>query len=401
MFDLFKLHSEKDRPSGWIWVYFDCNLLKKHYKLLLKKNNQNQIAKIISQKLNCGFSTIGKHLIKIKYGKNKIYFPLPVIIELVILVEANIKEEIIKLFQNFRIYTDTTSKITNPVRNISNLLAKVIGSHLADGSLSNNYHLVLCDNRKELVKAYKSWINDLFNVEGKVRFDKKQNMYTYSLGNKIIGRYFEKIFDIKVGRKFDVACEPKIIKKSSLSIRKEFAKGVLNFDGGVKSTGMVALTSMSKALIDDVSEILRLDGIEVNKRYNKNKKSWLIESKSGRNKEYIAKLLVYFEEGTWKYKRLKFFLNKRKYKIEELTYLFPTHHLSKINLTYLYKILSKMEKFKINDIMKKLKENKIKINNVTAYKYLFILEKAGLIYKKLENHIGPKNGWQETVYYLN
>ena len=65
-FDLFKLHSEKDSPRGWIWVYFDCSLLKKHYLRLLKYKSQNIIAREISRILNCGFSTVGKHLIKLK-----------------------------------------------------------------------------------------------------------------------------------------------------------------------------------------------------------------------------------------------------------------------------------------------------------------------------------------------
>jgi len=158
------------------------------------------------------------------------------------------------------------------------------------------------------------------------------------------------------------------------------------------------MTSMSKQLIDDIEEILRFDGIEVNKRYNTKKKSWLIESKSGRNKEYLKKLLDYFEVGTWKYKRLQFFIENKKYKIEELEYLFPYHHRSKIRLKNVYLVIKKIKKGKIQDIMLGLSE--FKISPITIYKYLYLLEKSSLIYKEIEEHIGPKNGWQESVYSL-
>lgn len=400
-FDLFKLHSEKDSPKGWVWVYFDCSLLKKHYLRLLKYKPQNIIAREISRILNCGFSTVGKHLIKLKYSNKKILFPLPVVIELVKITNIKLKGRIINNFEYFICKTNNTKQTAKAVKVVNKELAKIIGAHMADGYLQkdkNNYRIKICDGREDLIKICADWINKTFSVSPIVRFEERDNTWICWFNNKIIGRYFENIFEIKAGKKFDIAKEPEIIKNSSFEIRKAFAKGVIMFDGGVKASGMVSLTSMSKQLIKDIEEILKLDGIEVNKRYNTKKKSWLIESKSGRNKEYLKKLLDYFEVGTWKYKRLQFFIEEKRYNIEELEYLFPYHHRSKIILKDVYEGIKKIKKGKIQDIMLGL--SKFKISPITVYKYLYLLEKSSLIYKETEEHIGPKNGWQESIYSL-
>ena len=402
-FDLFKLHSEKDSPRGWVWVYFDYSLLKNAYLNLLKSKPQNIIAKEIGVKLNSGISTVEKHLIELKHSNEKILFPLPVIIELVKIMNIKLKERIIDSFEYFICKTNHTKQSTKAIKEINENLSKIIGAHMADGYLQrynnkNNYQIKISDGRKYLILKCAEWINKTFSIHPIITFSKKDHTWNCYFSHKVIARYFENIFMINVGKKFDIAKEPEIIKNSDFNIRKAFAKGVLMFDGGVKATGMVSLTSMSKQLIDDIEEILRFDGIEVNKRYNTKKKSWLIESKSGRNKEYLKKLLDYFEVGTWKYKRLQFFIENKKYKIEELEYLFPYHHRSKIRLKNVYLVIKKIKKGKIQDIMLGLSE--FKISPITIYKYLYLLEKSSLIYKEIEEHIGPKNGWQESVYSL-
>lgn len=403
VFDLFELHSERDSPKGWIWVYFDCALLRKHYLKLLKSNPQNIIAKEISKALDCGFSTVGKHLIKLKNPCEKTWLPLPVIIELVKLIDTRLKYEIINRFECFICKSNKGKQTTKAIKEINEDLSKIIGAHMADGCLQrnkrgNNYQIKISDGRKDLIVRCAEWINKTFSVNPIPIFNKKDNTWNCYFSHKVIARYFENIFMINAGKKFDIAKEPEIIKNSDFKIRKAFAKGVLMFDGGVKATGMVSLTSMSKQLIEDIEEILKLDEIEVNKGYNPKKKSWLLESKSGRNKEYLKKWLYYFEEKTWKYDRLNFFIEKKKYNIKELEQLFPYHHRSKIRLKEVYDAILKIKKFKIQDVMEEL--NKFNISHITIYKYLYILEKSGLIYKEIEEHIGPKNGWQESIYSL-
>jgi len=400
-FDLFKLHSKKDRPNGWIWVQFDPKILKDNYLKLLKRERQSDIAKKINRNLKCGLSTIQKHLIKLKNSEKLTELPLPIIIETVKIIDIGLKNKILTSFRYFKCKNYNAQK-TAIVKNINSKLSKILGAHMADGYLgkeNDTYRIKVCDGKEDNIEKFSEWIEKTFHIKTKKEYSKKDNMWICWFNNKIIGRYFEKIFDIKPGKKSDIAKEPEIIKNSSLKIRKAFAKGVLMFDGGVKSNGMIALTSMSKQLIENVEKILKLDEIKVTKNYNPKKKSWLIESRSGRDKEYLKKWLYYFEEGTWKHERLKFFIEEKKYNLNELNYLFPKYHRSKIQLNDVYLSVKKIKKGKIKDIMVGL--NKFKISPVTAYKYLFLLEKSGLIYKEREKHVTPKNGYFETIYHLN
>ena len=402
-FDLFALHSKEDRPRGWIWVEFDSKRLKKEFLKLIDKTKQKGIARQISNRLQSSFSTIEKHLIKLKYSSGFIDLPLPVIIELTKILNPSLKGKLIKDFRSFICKNNNTKQKTNAVKNIEKKLANIIGAHIADGYMQKEgktYKIKICDGKRDAIEKCSNWIEEVFYVKPRIRygirFNKKYWLCWFN--NKIIGRYLEHIFKIKTGKKFDIAQEPEIIKKSPLSIRKEFAKGVMMFDGGVKTSGTIAVTSMSKQLIDDLYEILILDGIEVNKRYNSKKKSWLIESKSGRNYNYLMKWIDYFEPGTWKYERLKFFTENKKCGIKKLSYLFSSPHRSKIKLSDVYEAIKTIKKGKIKDIMKTMKKSNI--SHITIYKYLYLLEKSGLIYKEIGFNSRPKYGWTETIYRL-
>ncbi|MAG47258.1 hypothetical protein CL617_01515 [archaeon] len=404
-FDLFKLNSKEDKPKGWIWVKFNSELLRKEYKKLLKKRQQNLIGKEISNNLNAGFSTVVKHLIKLKNSRHNLILPLPIIIEMIKLTNPNLKNKIIKNFKLFISKFDRSNQGITAVKKLDEKLASIIGAHMADGYLqknNNEYRLKICDGREDIIRRYSEHIKYIFSKKAivgyQVRFNNKYWICWFN--SKIIGRYFEKIFDIPTGKKFDIAKEPELVKKSNFKIRKAFAKGVMDFDGGVKASGMVALTSMSKQLIDNIYEILSLDGISVNKKYNKKKKSWQIESRSGRKKEYLRKWLDYFEKGTWKYNRLKFFLDNKSYSIEQLEYLFPKHHRSKIQIRDVYRNIYNTKKSKIKDIVMGLRKDNLKVADTTIYKYLHLLEKSGLIRKEGVKITDGKYWWSETLYKL-
>ena len=51
-FDLFKLHSKKDRPDGWIWVYLDTSLLKNWINYMGMADIQRIYANILNRRLN-------------------------------------------------------------------------------------------------------------------------------------------------------------------------------------------------------------------------------------------------------------------------------------------------------------------------------------------------------------
>lgn len=401
--DLFKLHSKKDKPHGWIWVGLDANLLRNKYLKLIKNKSRDDIARRISKKLNSGFSTIYKHLTRLKRSKNNIQLPLPVVIELINLINPNLKNKIINSIILFLCKTDYQRNRINAVKRLDVLLAKIIGAHIADGYLQKvglGYSIKISDGREDTIKICAKWIEDKFNLKPRIRFDKRDNTWTCWFNNKIIGRYFENIFDMKPGKKSHIAKEPILIKRSTYEIRKAFALGVLTFDGGVKTSGTIALSSMSKSLINDIYDILALDAIKVNKLYNPKKGSWLIESVSGRDKNYLSKWEDYFERGTWKLERLNFFLKNKRYDIKELEYLFPKHHFSILSIKDVLKSIKNIKNAKIADIRKDLNKNRVKFSHSPVYKCLFILEKAGLIYKTDEKVNDGRYGWREVIYHI-
>lgn len=401
MFDLFKLHSKEDTPHSLIWIKFNSSLLKNKYLNLLKTNSQKEIAKKISKKLNTGLITIEKHLIKLKNSNKKVLLPLSLIIELIKLIDIRLKNVIIKSIESLSSRNNNFNKNVKAVKYLNLDLAKLIGAHIADGYLKregNTYRIRVSDERKDAIEKCSIWVNNIFNINPIVKYNKGDNVWECWFNNKIIGRYFERIFDIKHGKKAYIVKEPKIIKSSTLKIRNAFVLGILTFDGGVKTSGTIALSSMSKKLIDNVYNILKLNGIKVNKNYNIKKRSWILESISGRNIDYLRKWQLYFEKETWKYKRLQFFLNNKRYSIKKLNYLFPEHYRSKIGLTDVYKSIKNIKSGKAFDIQKELKSNNLNVANTTIYKYLYILNKSGLISKNYHDNSNNNAGWREAIY---
>mgnify|MGYP001559969326 FL=1 len=402
MFDLFKLHSDKDTPNGWIWTEFNSDRLKDEYFKLLKRDGQDKIALIISKNLKCGFSTIEKHLIRLKYSEKESSLPLPFIIELLkIINKNNLKEHIIKNMHFFISKNSVTKQKTRAVKYLNINLTKIIGAHISDGYLQkvdNGYRIKICDGRPEIIKKYGKLIEETFSIKPIIRFYEIDNAWVCWFNNKIIGRYIENIFEIPSGKKSYIVREPRIIKNSPLKIRNAFLSGMLNFDGCVKASGIVSLTSMSKGLIEDAKDIFNMNNIKTNIGYNKNKDSWLIETCFSRDTNNHKKLLNFFEKESWKYNRLKFFINKNyRYSISELDCLFPKHYRSKIGLLDVYNSINNIKSGNVIDITNEL-NSKFNVSNFTIYKYLYILNKSNLVYKTYERKTDGKNYWREVIY---
>ena len=296
---------------------------------------------------------------------------------------------------------DKTKKRINIPYEFQEQLAKIVGAHLPDGYLQKSglsYQIKVSDGRKDTIEIFRTWLKEVFNLDSRIRFNKGDNTWNAWYSSKIIGRFFENIFEIDAGKKAYSVREPIIIKNSHLKIRNAFVLGVMTFDGGVKTSGIISISSMSKKLIEDLEEIFQLNGLNTCKEYNLKKKSWLLESKSGRRREDLSKWLNYFEHGSWKYHRLNFFLRNKSHSLSDLEELFPRHHLCKICLSDVYAVLKKIKKGKIRDLILELDNRNSKIANTTIYKYLFILEKAGLIIKEDLVTSFQNYGQREIIY---
>lgn len=400
MIDLFNLHSKEDKPHGWIWAYFESDLIKEVYFSLLKDSSQNAITKKISKRLNAGFSTIGKHLIKIKKTSKIVNLPLPLVIELNNLTDKKYRQDLLKSIVKLESKNNNTQPV-KPVYKIDKTLVKIIGAHVSDGYLQKSkkygYSWKVSEGREDLINKLAIWIKDVFGFQVRIRYSSKDNTWICCSDNKIFCRFLEKIIGIPPGKKAYTIREPDVIKKSDISIRNAFLAGMLNFDGCVKTNGIVSLTSMSKELIKDVKNIFDKNYIRTNVTYNKKKKSWIIETCSSRRAEEHKKLLNFFESGTYKYNKLKFFVENKKYLLTELVKIFPEEKKSKISLKKVYQSTRRLKQFKVHDLLKDINKNN-NVSKTTLYKYLYILTKSGMLSKQNKQMVTSKNAYFETTY---
>lgn len=151
--------------------------------------------------------------------------------------------------------------------------------------------------------ALARWINSVFDIG--IEAEKMDNHYKIYISNKIIFRYFKNILGFKSGRKTDTVSVPGIFFKADEDIKKALIKGILMFDGSVaRKNGYVELYSKSRALIEDVSQILEEIGIcpgYISPEKDKYGRSRIIV----RRQKELLKMLDLFEEGTEKHGRLK------------------------------------------------------------------------------------------------
>ncbi|MDD9953942.1 MAG: hypothetical protein OXR66_06415 [Candidatus Woesearchaeota archaeon] len=377
-FDLLGLHSETDSPKGWIWARLQAHVLQRKYFEFLRKRTQDSIASSISKRLNCGFSTVQKHLIRLKKSEEVVDLPLPLLLEL-----TNIFR--IKRFTFEYLYTksDTTRKKVNPITQLSPTLAKIVGGFAADGYMQYNngsYRLKIVDGDETSIRRFAEWIHDIFGIQSNYYYYKEDHAWLCWFNNKVVARYFEKFFSIRPGKKSHIAHKPRIIQGKENE--RAFALGVLQFDGGVKATGMAAFTTKSKQLMEDVARIVRKDGLKIITSYNKKKKFYLLESRTGRDKEQLKKWLMYFEPGTRKHDMLKFLIRGKKMGIKELLRLFPKHYSTRLSVLEVYNAIKSIKKGYNHDIVDELKQQGIFVSWITIYKHLHLLSQAKLLRKE-------------------
>ena len=362
-FNLLLLNTPQDKhPRTWICLKGDKlkNILKELEKDVLKnqKWNKNRLNKEVANRLNCAINTIGMVL-----REERKFYPIPIIEILLKFSKNKQKflREITGDIEYLKV-NSASAKPVKAVNESNKNLAKILGAFMADGSLSvqiiiassqprdldkvrhnltnlqiphsfgnapsrkqhyisiqanrNNfkflnkltssfhfliqthYNIELTDEYKDNVEAFIRWIKDEFGINP-TNFYKKRNAWRVIFSNKILARYLICFFNIVPGPKTYDACEPEIIKKSHLTIRKEFAMGVLMFDGCVTKDREISFVTKSRNLINSISEIWGKDKIKFGKSINKKRNEYLLFTLRN-NKE--GKLLKYFEVDTQKWK---------------------------------------------------------------------------------------------------
>ncbi|MDP3962516.1 MAG: hypothetical protein Q8Q03_01465, partial [bacterium] len=180
--------------------------------------------------------------------------------------------------------------------------------------------------------------------------------------------------------------EPTRIKKSSLAIRKAFAKGVLMFDGCVTKGGRIAFSSKSRKLASAIIEIWENDNMRHGKLHKNKRGEWTIYT-TAQNKYF--KLLAYFEERTQKQKLLRWIHGEK----EAEPIIKKSSHLS------IQKILSVLKKIKRCDI--NFLEHTFRRRYSTIRHYLKILENQKSIRISSTPYLWSSCISEKAAVYLN
>lgn len=349
-------------PRTWICIKgkYLKSIFKKLEKEIQKTTNAtlSELNKYISKKLDCS-DRVTKKILK---NNAKFYpIPIVLeLLKLIKNKKGVFEKKLNKRIEYLKV-NSASAKPVKAAKNLNENLAKILGAFMADGSLSiqvvienknknelknleselrdykisystnfsksrnqnyisiqlnkenveimnkfitkpglkiqNHFNIELTDEYKDSVGAFNKWVREEFGLKPN-SFYKKKNAWRIIFSNKVFTRYLMKFFKITPGPKTYTAFEPKIIKKSGLSLRRAFAKGILMFDGCVTKNSQINFTTVSKDLFNSIKEIWSKDKIKFWRSFSK-RKEWNLGTL--RN-EKINKLKKYFEKGTQKEK---------------------------------------------------------------------------------------------------
>ncbi|MBL7206247.1 MAG: hypothetical protein ISS36_01470 [Candidatus Aenigmarchaeota archaeon] len=152
------------------------------------------------------------------------------------------------------------SRSIKAVKNIDKNLSKIIGAFAADGNFYPPDMIRWEEEYEDNMIALSRWLYYSFGIVIKVKkSNRERNSHVFRFRNKIISRYLEIFFNFKPKAKTYSVDEPDCIKKSSLDIRRGFAKGALMFESGVNTDFNITLHVRSKKFRDSLVNIIKTD----------------------------------------------------------------------------------------------------------------------------------------------
>ena len=259
----------------------------------------------------------------------------------------------------------------------------------ADRNLLTQTHYVieLTDEYEDNVRAFTKWIETVFEVKPNfLNIKRGKRAWRVIFSNKILARYLTEFFGMKSGLKtYDVA-EPERIKVSTLDMRRNFAKGVLMFDGCVTKGGKITFSSKSKDLASAIAEIWTKDRI-AHGILSKNKRGEYTIGTTIPNS--TERLLKYFEPNTQKWKLLRWINGDRVVK--------PI--IKEGGVLSAKKILLLLKEIRSCDIS--FLERYFDKNYTSIRHYLKILKNQGDIIISTSPHIWSHHISEKTAVYLN
>ncbi len=179
-------------------------------------------------------------------------------------------------------------------------LAEILGIHIGDGCISVNdrySEYYLGGDLTEEKEYHDTWVGPLFNKKIMIPLFNKEvaykehpkvGVYGFYIFNKELVRFFNKL-GIKSGSKINVRIPNYIVDDEELS--KRFLRGLYDTDGTIyfnknysvkkpiHNRPKIKLDSVSKGLIDDVTELL--NNLKINSRSRK-----VFQGKKNKNPAY-------------------------------------------------------------------------------------------------------------------
>lgn len=467
--DLFKLHDSDEDANPFSWIKFRGsklrNLVDNIIDDIVNKNkiSKTKLAKIISKKLGCSTS----HIKSIVFVDG--WFPIPFLNALIDLrKDKNLKMKIQNSIEEITFLRDCLGPF-RACKNINETLCKIIGAHLADGTMvlslkfwskdfsklksfrdnfvnnfsmkdrpkiresnlkgrvfyfeiwpsvnlydrikyfmNNNdfiksklirtlrsYQFSIRDEYKNSLESFSDWMQQVFDLNLKVKKTRTENSWNIGFKNKIFFRYLNKILEIPFGNKTKTVDVPNQIKKSPFSKRKALCIGIFTFDGSMHLAGHVELNLTNYRLVNFVCSTLQEDNL-IFLKGEKNEHYYCKSNRLYANLKDANKWISYFESGTEKWIRA----NECVYGFKGSTQS-KNEALLSFNLAYgkytllidAIKAAETLNVFELGDFC-----SRMKISKMMACTYTRILKNANIVNLQFK---GSKIGGPKRVYHYN
>lgn len=188
-------------------------------------------------------------------------------------------------------------------------LCYLVGYIYGDGTLSSyktSPRIELYDSNKTFLRYIASLIQRLFNVrECNIIKDKRENCYRLRINHRLLLLFFNKVFEVPIGRKKGKLHIPHVIKHSKYI--KDFICGFYDAEGhfyhNSKYGYRISLSQNDKSILEEIKAVLKSFGIKVTK-IRENRKGYY-ELIIGRKKEFIKFVTIFASRHPDKIRRIK------------------------------------------------------------------------------------------------
>lgn len=204
-----------------------------------------------------------------------------------------------KNFQNFNLISEDKgnfyfkaktgpSKVTKIPKKINEEISCYTGIIIGDGHIAKNKKRIAIELVDlNLIKKLQKLTISLFMIKSPIYkiIDKRPNRkirYKLQIDNSMIHTFFNKVIGIPKGNKSSIVCVPSIIKRGTIKNKKALLIGLFVADGGKRYWTKIGLSTASRVLREDVSQLLN----EIKLKHSKDQ--WIYKKYK---KEYFG---IYF-----------------------------------------------------------------------------------------------------------